>query len=171
MVAFQGLSLSPTEHVLEVDGRTLYAGCSADTPFLPELLGRAARVRSTDPITGRAVSLSVEDGGVRDLEPSTAVQSMAVPDADGVGIGADAIPAVCGPINFFATEEAGRAFTERVQGTFLLTIEQGHELGRRINRALYGSALGDDVADSRARLPVTPPSTGAGTSAPDVVSQ
>lgn len=144
VVAFQGLTLSPTEHVVEVDGRTLYGGCAADTLFLPELLGRPARVRSTDPITGRTVSLSLKDGGVRELKPSTAVQSMAVPDADGAGIGADAIPAACGPINFFATVEAGRAFTERVQGTFLLTIEEGIELGRLINRAVYGSALGDD---------------------------
>ncbi len=77
---------------------------------------------------------------------------MAVADADGaIGVGDEAIPAACGPINFFATEEAGRAFTERVQGTFLLTIEEGHKLGRLINRAVYGSTLGQVAADIRRR--------------------
>lgn len=72
----QGLSLRPTKHLFEVNGRTLYAWCAGDTLRIQDLLGRPARVRSTDPITGRTVSLSLEDGSVRDVEPSTAVLSM-----------------------------------------------------------------------------------------------
>lgn len=142
VVAFQGLSLRPTKHLFEVNCQTLYTWCAGDTLMIGDLLSRAARVRSTDPITGRTVSLTVKNGAVSDVEPSTAMQSMLRPDADGaIGIGDGVVPDACGPINFFATEEAGRAFTERVEGTFLLTIEQGLELARLMNRALFGSAL------------------------------
>ncbi|MPY88848.1 MAG: hypothetical protein GEU99_13080 [Luteitalea sp.] len=61
-------------------------------------------------------------------------------------------PAACGPINFFGAEESGRAFTERVGGTFLLTIEEVRQLARHINRTLLGSALGDDRADLTKRI-------------------
>jgi alkylmercury lyase len=139
VVAFQGLSLRSREHVLELDGRTLYAWCAADTLLITDLLDGPVRVRSTDPITGKNLSLSVEDGRVRAVEPSTAVLSMVRP-ADGI-VGEDVVPVGCGPINFFGSEESGRAFTERAEGTFLLTIEDGLELGRLINRELFGAAL------------------------------
>jgi hypothetical protein len=70
------------------------------------------RVRSTDPITGEAVSLSLEDHRVRQVEPASAVISMPRPDAPiGDLLGSDVVPAACGPINLFGSEESGRAFT------------------------------------------------------------
>lgn len=145
VVAFQGLSLRPTTHVLELDGDTLYAWCAGDTLLLHELLRRPARVRSTDPITGRPVALSLADGRVARAEPPTAVLSMLRPDASSEDlIGDDVVPAACGPINFFGSKESGRVFTERVKGTFLLTLEEGLELGRLINQAVFASALAID---------------------------
>lgn len=144
--AFQGLSLRPTQHVVELDGRTLYAWCAGDTLLIHDFLRRPVRVRSTDPITGRTVSLSVEDGSVADLRPPTAVLSMLRPHAPmGDWIGDDVVPDACGPINFFGSEETGHEFTERVEGTFLLTLEEGLELVRLINEAVLGSALADDA--------------------------
>ncbi|MGH3005898.1 MAG: organomercurial lyase [Gaiellaceae bacterium] len=135
MVAFHGLSLRLTRNVVEMDGRTLYALCAGDGLFIHDLLGRPARVRSTDPITGETLSLFLEDSRVREAEPSTAVLSMPWPDGPfGDLVGDDLIPAVCGPINVFGSEEAGREFTERTAGIFLLTIEEGLELFRLINR-------------------------------------
>ena len=145
VVAFQGLSLQPTRHVLEVDGRTLYAWCAGDTLMIHDLLRRPTQVRSTDPITGTPVSLALENGRLRQAEPRTAVLSMVRPDVPIEDLlGEEVVPAACGPINFFASEESGLAFTARVDATFLLTVEQGLELVRLINRALFGSALADD---------------------------
>lgn len=117
--------------------------------MIQDLLRRPARVHSTDSITGRPISLAVADSGDADVEPSTALLSMLRPDAvpsllapDGAPAD-DVVPAACGPINFFGWEETGRAFTERVQGTFLLAIEQEVELVRLINGVLFGSALAD----------------------------
>ncbi len=79
VVAFQGLSLRPTKHVLELDGRTLFGWCAADTLAIQDLVGRPAAVRSTDPVTGHAISLVVGDSGVSDVEPASAVLSMVRP--------------------------------------------------------------------------------------------
>lgn len=138
-VGFVGFTLRPTRHVVEVDGRTVYAGCAADVLFFPELLGKPARARSTDPITGQVISLSMAaDGSVRELEPATAVVSWAVPDG---AIEAAAIPESCGPVNFFDSPESGARFTAQVAGAFLLTIAQSAELVAIINQTLYGSVL------------------------------
>lgn len=146
VVAFQGLSLRPTKHVFEVDGHALYAWCAGDTLAIQDLVHGTVRVRSTDPITGTKVSLSLEDGRVREVEPSTAVFSMPWPHgAFGDVVGDDLIPAACGPINFFDSEKSGREFTDRVPGTFLLAIEEGLELFGLVYRTLFGSAFAGDA--------------------------
>ncbi|MGH7575101.1 MAG: organomercurial lyase [Longimicrobiales bacterium] len=42
-------------HRFEIDARTLGTWCAWDSLFIPELLGEAARVQSTDPETGEVV--------------------------------------------------------------------------------------------------------------------
>lgn len=110
VVAFFGLTLGPTSHALEVDGRTLYAWCALDTLFLPERLGRPARIRSTCPQTGETISLTVDADGVHDVAPEGAVMSLhGVSGLDLV----DAVGTFCCFVRFFASEEAARAWTER----------------------------------------------------------
>ena len=50
-----GLSLVPTPHQLHLGEQTLYAWCALDTLVFPALLGRAARVISSCPVTGRTI--------------------------------------------------------------------------------------------------------------------
>lgn len=136
VVAYLGLSLRPTRLVMEIDDRTLYAWCAGDVLYVHDLLGHPLRVRSTDPVTGDAVSIALEDGRVREVEPSGVVLSMA---QAGFPLGREVIPDVCGPINFFALEQSGRAFTQRTEGIVLLTLAEGLELMRLINRAVFGA--------------------------------
>lgn len=138
VIGFQGLTLRPTRFALEVNDHVIYAGCAPDALFIPMLLARPTRVRSTDPITGNPVSLTVDNGHARHLEPPTIVLSLAMPDAP---IDDTAIPGACGPNNFFESPASGSRFIERVDGTFLLTIEEGLQLGRLTNQAVFGPAL------------------------------
>jgi alkylmercury lyase len=133
-----GLTLEPTKHVLELDGRTLYAWCALDTLFLPELLGRPARVRSSCPETGEAVSLRVDDGGVTDVTPAGAVMSLH--DAEGLEL-EDVRGTFCCYVHFFASEEAARIRARRSEGTFVVSIAEGFEYGRHYNRGRLGAAL------------------------------
>jgi alkylmercury lyase len=140
VVALGGLTLEPTSHSLEVDGRTLYAWCALDTLFLPELLGRSARVRSTSPETGEAISLTVDSEGVRDISPEGAV--MTLHDATGLDLG-DVVGTFCCYVNFFASGETAEAWAKDREGTYVVSIEDGFEYGRLYNQGQFGAALAD----------------------------
>src|SRR3989449_2960287 len=44
VLGFGGLAAAPMHHRLEVDGRTLWTWCAWDSLFIPEILGKRARV-------------------------------------------------------------------------------------------------------------------------------
>lgn len=138
VVAYGGLTLRPTAHAFEVDGRELHTWCAWDTLFLPELLGRAATVRSTSPAGGQAISLEVDASGVRSLEPSTAVLSMLRPTP---GFARDTIGTFCCFVHFFASAADAGDWIARNAGTFLISVPAGFELGRLVNREVFGAAL------------------------------
>ncbi len=70
-------------------GRPLYAWCALDTLFLPGLIGEAAAVESSCPVSGGAVHVSVSPDGVESCEPTDAVVSVFLPG--------DAVQARTGP--------------------------------------------------------------------------
>src|SRR5579863_109796 len=49
VVGFGGLATAPMHHRIEVGGRTLWTWCAWDSLFIPDILGRSARVTSSDP--------------------------------------------------------------------------------------------------------------------------
>ena len=140
VVAFGGLTLQPTSHALEVDGRTLHTWCALDTLFLPELLGATARVRSTCPATGETVALTVDASGVHDLTPASAVMSLH--SAGGTDLD-DVIGTFCCFVHFFANEDAAHGWTAARPGTFVASIAEGYEYGRHYNHARFAAILDD----------------------------
>ena len=136
--AFGGLTLKPTSHVLEVDGRTLYAWCALDTLFLPELLGRRARIRSTSPQSGETISLTVDAAGVHNVAPEGA--AMTLHGVRGFDL-EDVIGTFCCYVHFFASEPEAHAWAERSEGTYVASIADGFQYGRLYNHAQLGAAL------------------------------
>ena len=76
-----GITLRPTPHRFQVDGRQLYTWCALDTLIFPAILGHAARVESPCHGTGVPVHLTVEPDKVTSVDPATAVVSIVTPDA------------------------------------------------------------------------------------------
>jgi alkylmercury lyase len=142
VLAFFGLTLEPTSHAIEVNGRTLYAWCALDTLFLPERLRRPARIRSTCPQTGATIALTVDAKRVRDVVPHDAVMSLH--GVGGLNL-ADAVGTFCCFVHFFASEQAARAWTERSEGNYVVSIAEGFEYGRLFNREWLGAALGEEA--------------------------
>ena len=136
--AFGGLTLEPTSHALEVDGRTLYTWCALDTLFVPELLGRPAQVRSTSPQGGKTISLTVDAAGVHDVEPEGA--AMTLHGVRGFDLD-DVVETFCCYVHFFASEQTARAWAERSEGTYIASIAEGFEYGRLYNHGQLGAAL------------------------------
>jgi alkylmercury lyase len=143
VVAFQGLSVVEAPHRLHVEGRELYTWCAWDTLFLPELIGRPAAVESTCPTTGASVSLRVGPDGPTEPSPADAVLSFIRP---GATCAENTIATFCRFVHFFASTDAAETWTRRHPGTFVISIEQGFEIGRRSNAAQLGAALADQAA-------------------------
>jgi len=138
VLGFWGLALPEMPHRLEVAGRVLHAWCAFDPLFIAPLLGEPARVASTCPVTGQPVSLTVTANGVGDVSPPEAVVSFLVPTKPWDD---DIIQSFCHHVLYFASEEAGRQWLAAHPGTFLLSVEQAFEVGRRFDLGRFGAAL------------------------------
>jgi alkylmercury lyase len=135
IVGFWGLAIGPLnpEHRIEVDGRALWAWCAWDTLFLPDILGKEARITSTDPQTGERIRLTVGPDGVSEVSHEDAVLSFLIPD--GSFSEKDVVSEFCHFIHFFGSRAAGERWVQEHPGTILLSLEEGFELGRMRNRA------------------------------------
>ena len=141
VIGFWGLTitrLSPT-HRLEVDGRELFAWCAWDTLFLPGILDATARVESACPTTGATISLVVSPNGVLETSHPEAVVSFLTPEQH---FDADVIQSFCHFVHFFTSSEAGETWATKHPGTFLLSLDNAFELGRRVNALNFPSELG-----------------------------
>lgn len=142
VVGFWGLTiqrLAPT-HRFVAEGRELFGWCAWDTLFLPEILGKTVEVDSVCPTTGERVTAVVSPSQIVETSHPDAVVSFLVPDRD---FDADVIQSFCHFVHLFATPEAGRSWMEEHPGTFLLSLEDAFELGRRVNAFNFPSAFGD----------------------------
>lgn len=144
VVGFLGLDLREMAHGLRVDGRQLYTWCAWDPLFITPVLGREAEVTSTCPVTGQPVRLEVGPEAVRSVSPEETVVSFRVPEACAGEAcpGQDLISSFCHFVLFFASEDAGERWVSEHPGTFLLSVEEAFEVGRRHVRALLGSVRG-----------------------------
>lgn len=76
-----GLTLRPTPHRFNVDGKQLYTWCALDTLFFPAVIGGLARVESPCAATGIPIRFTVDPtAGVSALDPSAAVVSIVTPE-------------------------------------------------------------------------------------------
>ena len=141
VIGFWGLTiarLSPT-HRLEVDGRELFAWCAWDTLFLPGILDATARVDSACPMTAETISLLVSQARILETSHPEAVVSFLTPDEH---FDADVIQSFCHFVHFFTSPDAGEAWAADHSGTFLLSLDDAFELGRRVNALNFPSELG-----------------------------
>jgi len=130
-----GLTLRPTPHRFEIDGRQLYTWCALDTLVFPTILGRTAHVVSPTPGSGELVRLTVDPtAGVTALDPQTAVVSIVTPDAP-----ASIRAAFCNHVHFFATREAAEPWLGDNPAATVVPVAEAYALGRPLAQSLLGS--------------------------------
>jgi alkylmercury lyase len=133
VVAFGGLSLTPTQHRFQLACRTLYTWCAWDTLFLPALLGQEARVESVCPVTGTAARLTVGPDGVQNAEPASLQVSF---PASASTVTSDITASFCGHVHFLAGQEPADAWLAESEGGLTLSLDDAVELGRLATRPL-----------------------------------
>lgn len=142
VVGFGGLAAAPMHHRFEVNGRSLWTWCAWDTLFIPEILGRPARVTSPDPESRELVRLTVTPDRIESVEPSDAVISFTKLDAEAFATSAATIMgSFCHYIFFFTSRASGERWTAKHPGTFLCTLDDAFTLAKRLNAANLGGAL------------------------------
>jgi alkylmercury lyase len=122
-----GITLRETAHAFEVSGQRLYTWCALDALMFPILIGKTARVLSHCPATRLPVSLTVSPGGVRDVEPASAVLSLPP-----LQTARDIRSSFCCHVHFYASASAADRSISATPGTELLSIEDAFCLGRVI---------------------------------------
>ncbi len=139
VIGYWGLTLSRSTHRLRVDGRDLYTWCAWDTLFLPALLDTKADVLSVCRGSGEPVELTVGPSAVESAHPAGLWVSFLLPETEAVR--ANPVASFCHYVHFFRSRDAARAWLGEHPGTFLLSLVDAYEVGRRRNRLRYGDLL------------------------------
>lgn len=134
IVGLAGLSLNNWSHKFKVNGRSLATWCATDTLYLPQLLQQTAEVNSSDPVNEQIIQLRIGPDKVEQYTPPSAVISTVVPKVKEKGLkSAEEIwMAFCNYSLYFTSVETAQAwFKGKPVAPIFLSIEEGHELGRK----------------------------------------
>ena len=133
IIGYGGLTIAETKHRLRLGDKTRYSWCAWDTLFIPPLLNTSAQVESICPATGQRVALTVHPDGIEPGGEPPFI-SLVAPEPTAA---ADIVSHFCCHVHFFASDAAGRQWVAKQPGTFLVTLDQGWQLGRRRNAQRY----------------------------------
>lgn len=124
-----GVTLVPTLHRFQIDGKPLFTWCAFDTVLFPPSLGQNAYVQSTCPITGHPITFVATPGGiVKDLVPAQSVMSLIIPAQR-----RDCVRATfCEHSLFFQSEQAASSYLASHPEAMLLSIEEAAIVGKRV---------------------------------------
>jgi alkylmercury lyase len=142
VIGFGGLAAALMHHRFEVEGREPSTWCALDSLFIPEILGRPARVASPDPENEETVRLIVTPERIVSIEPQEAVISFIWPDAQVFATSAaDVMAKFCHFIFFFGSRPSGERWVDKNPGTFLYSLDDAFVLAKRLNANNFGSEL------------------------------
>ncbi len=138
VVGYWGLTPSEMDHRLDGGGHTVYAWCAWDALFIPALLGQIVEVTSKSPNMGTSIRLTVTPEGAESADGQKVYVSFLEPP-DEEKLAEDVIGSFCHYVFFFPSLEEAQAWTAAHPGTYLLTLNEAFELGRRKNARQYAN--------------------------------
>ncbi|MBW8015734.1 MAG: MerR family transcriptional regulator [Planctomycetes bacterium] len=130
VVAFGGLTLKPTPHILIIEEETLYTWCAFDTLFIPHILHKHALVKSRCPVSQDNISFTVTSGGIKECEPDTTFISLVTPKVS--HLKGNVRGCFCCNIHFFSTEDTALSWLTGHDRAFIVSINEASELAQSI---------------------------------------
>jgi len=135
VTAFGGLSLSPTPHRFIAGRVELHTWCVLDALFLPEILGKPAKLLTHCPASGMEIAADLEPGSVRSARPSGIVMSILAPDRNACC--ANLRTAFCDRVNLFSDRRAFATWAQDRAGMGSVSLSEAQLLARQRNAARY----------------------------------
>ena len=135
--------MKPTSHRFEVDGKILYTWCAFDTLFIPQILNKTVLVESSCPVTEEKIRFTVGSAGISKLDPKDAVISLVAPEA--AKVQENVIGHFCCFVHFFSSAQAGSKWISKNPGSLIISVREGYDIGRRMNKAQFKEILSDDT--------------------------
>ncbi len=132
IIGFWGISIGKTSHRIQIDSISSHAWCAWDTLLIPKLVGTAAQTTSTCTATDKTISLTVAPQGVHSIQWDIWL-SFLLPDEKAVQENITA--SFCCFVRFFSSKAAGETWTTQNKGTFLLSLDEAFEVGKKVNAA------------------------------------
>ena len=124
-----GLTLVPTPHSYQINGRQFYVWCAGDAITFPILHTASAAIVSPDPISGETVRLIGTPAGARDVAPSTAVVSW-VRSPEGPITLETVRAAFCNFVHFFASVETAAQYVAPHPELVIVPIDDVFQIGK-----------------------------------------
>lgn len=127
-IAGFGMTLRPTPHRFDFDGKTVYGWCASDALLFPVLLGSPGIVSSTCPVTGRTITVEVTPEAVIQVDPPDAVVSSVRPTERVKDIRAE----ICGLGHFFSSRGAASPWLAEYPDGFVHSVAEDFEVHRQV---------------------------------------
>jgi len=138
ITSFLGITVNETHHRMHINGKTSFTWCAWDTLFIPELVDATAEVRSSCTTTNKSITLTVTPKGVRST-PADIWVSFLLPDKK--AIKENVTTSFCCHVRFFCSRAAGEIWAAQNDGTFLLSLDDAFNIGKKVNAARYADTL------------------------------
>lgn len=127
-----GLTLVPTPHRVQLDGREMYTWCALDALFYPILLEQPLQVQSACPVSGTLITLTASPEGVTDMSPATAVVSVIQPmQGDTCSCNRTTF---CRQVHFFRSSADAARWHQAHPEARILSVGEAYKLGQVLAR-------------------------------------
>jgi alkylmercury lyase len=129
-----GVTLLPTSHQFQLDGKVLYTWCAFDTVLFPPSLQRSAQVQSSCAQTGHPIAfVATPEGVVKNLTPAGSAMSLILP----AGRSECVRETFCSQSLFFQSEQAASPFLAAHPEAILLSVEEAALVGSWVAQSRF----------------------------------
>jgi len=130
-----GMSLQPTCHRLEINGRVVFSCCALWAHVIPKLVGHSANIESVDPASRQLVRLRVSPDGIESAEPANAMASLAVADSGSINANVEA--AFCRHVRHLTSRQSAQRFAQASPSRRIVTLEGLHQAAMQLHQAIW----------------------------------
>jgi alkylmercury lyase len=135
LVDLYGMTLTPTLHRLEIDGKILFSCCALWAHVIPKLVDRTVQVDSVDPMRRELVRLAVSPAGLESADPPGAAATLAVAGQE--AIDADVCGAFCCQVRHFVSRESAEEFAAIGPTCHAIELSELQGAAERLHQAIW----------------------------------